>query len=74
MIHTVRYSPSKAVAAVLLTLCFFLGGLVPAFAANGISNEQIAAASKIARQMEDEAKASSCSKTTMASCRSKTKK
>ena len=54
MIHTVRYSPSKAVAAVLLTLCFFLGGLVPAFAANGISNEQIAAASKIARQMEDE--------------------
>ena len=54
MIHTVRNSPSKAVAAVLLTLCFFLGSLIPAFGANGISNEQIAAAAKIARQMEDE--------------------
>ncbi len=44
----------KPLLALLLTLSMVLLTLVPAFAANGISNEQLTAASKLARQMEDE--------------------
>ncbi|MBO7682166.1 MAG: glycoside hydrolase family 3 C-terminal domain-containing protein, partial [Clostridia bacterium] len=54
MKQNVRKTTGKALTAVLIVLCLLLTTGISAFAANGISNEQIAAASKIARQMEDE--------------------
>ena len=54
MAATVRTYHRKAVLSVVLTLCLILATLLPAFAATGISNEQLKAATSIARQMEDE--------------------
>ncbi len=44
----------KAAVSVILAVCLLFATMLPAFAANGISNEQITAATKLARQMEDE--------------------
>ena len=44
----------KTLTALLLTACLLMALTMQVFAADGISNEQVKAAAKIARQMEDE--------------------
>lgn len=54
MKRNVKRTPARVLAALFLVLCMLMTTAISSFAANGISNEQFSAASRIARQMEDE--------------------